>query len=300
MDKKIKNMSKIITHDGAAHLDEIAAIAALRLASPNLKNSPIHRTRDISDQELNDPKTIIIDVGSHYEPHLLNFDHHQNGAPTRNAYEPYAAAGLIWKAFSLRICKSILETKDETFAKKVASEIEDKLIKFIDLMDCCGVNYEAVKDPKQLAQISGMGKFISISVQDDATFLKAVEMMEIYLLETIKETGRRIKFTLELHKNPPQGPILEIPEQGYYWQNPLQIYSKVKFVVFFRENDNTWGAQTVPNTETFFPKSWCGKTNKELEDETGIKGAVFCHKSAFFAVATTREQIFALITKALA
>ena len=137
-----------------------------------------------------------------------------------------------------------------------------------------------------------------MSVKDDKTFLKAIQMMENYLIETIKETEKRIIFSEELLKNPPDTPFLEISEEGYYWKKPLKFYPKVKYVFFKRKKDNTWAGQTV-TSKKLFPTSWYGKTNKDLENTTGVKGSVFCHKTGFYAVAKTKEQITSLIKKSL-
>ena len=137
-----------------------------------------------------------------------------------------------------------------------------------------------------------------MSVKNDKTFLTAVEIMENYLTETIKETEKCIKFSKKLIDDPPNNPILEIPEEGHYWQKSLKIYPKVKYVFFYRKEEDNWGAQTN-NQKILFPKSWRGKTNKDLEKITEIKNSIFCHKSGFYAVAKTREQIISLIKKSL-
>jgi len=39
------------------------------------------------------------------------------------------------------------------------------------------------------------------------------------------------------------------------------------------------------------PEGWAGKSGEELEKVTGVKGAVFCHRGLFTAVAETKEAI---------
>lgn len=70
------NTSKIITHNGHAHFDEFLAIALI-LARHDKTHFFIER-RDPSEDELNNPDIWVVDIGHRYEPHLKNFDHHQD------------------------------------------------------------------------------------------------------------------------------------------------------------------------------------------------------------------------------
>ncbi|KAA3610289.1 MAG: hypothetical protein D8M58_06290 [Calditrichaeota bacterium] len=70
------NTAKIITHNGQAHFDEFLAISLI-LARHEETHFFIER-REPSEKELCDPNTWVIDIGERYEPHLKNFDHHQD------------------------------------------------------------------------------------------------------------------------------------------------------------------------------------------------------------------------------
>lgn len=70
------NTSKIITHNGYAHFDEFLAISLI-LARHSDTHFFIER-RDPSEEELNDPNIWVVDIGHRFEPHLKNFDHHQD------------------------------------------------------------------------------------------------------------------------------------------------------------------------------------------------------------------------------
>lgn len=69
-------VTKIITHNGNAHFDEFLAVALI-LARHEDTHFTIER-RDPTEDELNDPKIWVVDIGHRYEPHLKNFDHHQD------------------------------------------------------------------------------------------------------------------------------------------------------------------------------------------------------------------------------
>ena len=65
-------IKKIITHLGGAHKDEFLACCVL-LA----KDSVSILRQEATDQELEDPEVVVVDVGHRHEPQLNNFDHHQ-------------------------------------------------------------------------------------------------------------------------------------------------------------------------------------------------------------------------------
>ena len=65
-------IKKIITHPGGAHKDEFLACCVL-LAS----DSATILRQEATDEELNDPLVVVVDVGHRPEPHPNNFDHHQ-------------------------------------------------------------------------------------------------------------------------------------------------------------------------------------------------------------------------------
>ncbi len=62
----------IIVHGGRAHMDDYLAAGLAR----HLWEVPIER-RDPAEEELEDPKIIVLDVGGRLEPEKNNFDHHQ-------------------------------------------------------------------------------------------------------------------------------------------------------------------------------------------------------------------------------
>jgi len=73
-------IKKIITHAGVFHADEVLSIATIMIfENINYDAIQIERKNEVSFEELADPSVIIIDVAQHYEPVLVNFDHHQNG-----------------------------------------------------------------------------------------------------------------------------------------------------------------------------------------------------------------------------
>ena len=69
-------IKKIISHKKPHHADDFFALSVIKI----YHNAPIElkAPQEISQDEINDPHIILIDVGGNYDPKLLNFDHHQD------------------------------------------------------------------------------------------------------------------------------------------------------------------------------------------------------------------------------
>jgi uncharacterized UPF0160 family protein len=71
-------ITKIITHDGIFHADDVMSIALmLEFIRPTLK---VERTRNISADEFTNPDIWIVDVGGQYDQVNNNYDHHQDNS----------------------------------------------------------------------------------------------------------------------------------------------------------------------------------------------------------------------------
>lgn len=91
---KMTDVKSIITHPGLAHRDDVLATAiALSIEG----DVPVTR-RVPTEEELNSPSVLVLDVGERYEPELNNFDHHQLNLEDR---EPECALSLYLKARKL-------------------------------------------------------------------------------------------------------------------------------------------------------------------------------------------------------
>jgi len=67
-------LSKIITHPGGAHLDDILSTALVLARYSEIEY--IER-RDPTEKEINDPLIWILDIGRVYNPKIRAYDHHQ-------------------------------------------------------------------------------------------------------------------------------------------------------------------------------------------------------------------------------
>jgi uncharacterized UPF0160 family protein len=112
---------RVATHDGSFHADDVFAVAALRLAHPDLT---IVRSRD---REVIAGADVRADIGLRSDPATGDFDHHQKGgAGARESGIPYASFGLVWRHFGLE-----LSGGDE----RVAAEVDQRLVQGVDAID---------------------------------------------------------------------------------------------------------------------------------------------------------------------
>lgn len=67
-------MSKIITHPGVAHFDDLLSVA---LVIAKIKDIEKVERREPNPEEINNPDIWKLDIGGDYNPELKLFDHHQ-------------------------------------------------------------------------------------------------------------------------------------------------------------------------------------------------------------------------------
>ncbi len=68
----MKIVRQILTHPGGAHKDDLLACCLLI----HVHQAPVVR-RDPTQADLDDPETLVVDVGLDHDPRRGNFDHHQ-------------------------------------------------------------------------------------------------------------------------------------------------------------------------------------------------------------------------------
>lgn len=67
--------TKIITHAGTHHADEVLAIATVFKFAGKI---PVERKSNVQIEDLENPEILILDIGGRLEPEKGNFDHHQD------------------------------------------------------------------------------------------------------------------------------------------------------------------------------------------------------------------------------
>jgi uncharacterized UPF0160 family protein len=289
----MKPIKTIATHDGNFHADEVFAIAILKLIYPKAK---IIRTRHKGKLKNADMR---VDVGGEYNIKTDDYDHHQdNFREKRSNGIPFASAGLIWKHFGRKLVMS----------QEGWQYIEDALIQPIDAHDN-GVKVYTT----DIIEPFTIGHIISTFVpkwDEESTFyrefMQAMRFAQKLMLRmidyanSIEKGNKKIRDALKES----DGTILFMERPMPPMDRFLCENSKIKFVIY-KHDEGKWRAKTVPKKfgnfalRVPFPKEWGGLMDEDLQEVTGVKDAMFCHKALFIAGANSKEGIIKMVNIAL-
>ena len=109
--RNLENVTMAVTHTGIFHTDDVFSAALLKLLKGN--DFPIIRVADATEY-LNRDEYIVFDIG------YGEFDHHQDGSPVRENGIPYAAFGLLWRAYGHLVVNDI-SSIDEMLCQPIDS-----------------------------------------------------------------------------------------------------------------------------------------------------------------------------------
>ncbi len=296
MNKELKLIKKLITHNGSFHSDDIFAAATLSLfLEKQGEEFEIIRTRD--EEIIKTGKKegqYVFDVGGVYDAEQNRFDHHQiGGAGTRDNGIKYSSFGLIWKKFGEEVSGN----------KEIKDFIEQKLVMVIDANDNGIDLYKNNFENVSLYTINdAMSIFSPTALEDmdkDQQFLKAVVWAKEILKREIKKANDRIeirKIIQDFYKNSEDKRlvVVEKPKVSRHeiW-DALQDFPESLFVVY--GDDEDWSVVAMRKEKNSFgnkkdmPTSWAGLRGKELQDITGVLDAIFCHNNLFLVVAKSKE-----------
>lgn len=292
---------KIVTHNAKFHADDVFGVAALSLLYPDAE---IIRTRD---KEIIESADIVLDVGEIYNQSTNRFDHHQaGGAGNRENGIPYASFGLIWKKFG----------KEITGSEVVAERIDRSVAQPIDAPDN-GVDIVSSKFPGIFSANIGMvvdnyrGTWKE-EVDWDEQFKECVKWAKSFLERRIKieqdvfEGEEIVRKTYQESKDKSFIVVSEEYDFGRELVNGVLVdYPEPLYAVLYRHDHKNWQLVAIrKNHESFdlrkrLPKEWGAKHFEELENLTGVKGSLFCHRGGFMCTTTTKEAAIKLAEIAL-
>lgn len=99
----MNTQTKIATHRGKYHGDDVAACALLKILFPSAKVVRCLASADFSIYDY------VVDTGGEHNPIMGRFDHHQGGVQARTNGIPFASAGLVWDALNAKVTQKILQ-----------------------------------------------------------------------------------------------------------------------------------------------------------------------------------------------
>lgn len=291
-------ITHLVTHSGGFHADELLSSVVLTRLFPQ---ATLLRTRDRQLITPADDK-IIYDVGGAYDSEAQIFDHHQRPGPLRDDDQPFSSFGLIWKHYGRAYLAAMGVPADRIEA--IHTKFDTKFVLPIDLLDN-GAMEPSIAGPLSILTLPALlGSLKPVfddasPTADDDAFLKALPIARSFVEAQIYNLAAKARaegIVAEAITNAGTSPILELP-MGMPYRSALDQAEAdhILFVVHPRGDDWTLGGIKLSN-DTFgqradLPDAWAGLTDTALEDASGVKGAKFCHKARFIAVATTRDAI---------
>lgn len=298
-------MSKLfVTHTQPHQADEVAALVALRIIHPDAK---IVRTRDtqvLSAMALA-PDTFLLDVGGHYDADKLMFDHHQpEGAGFRRPETgewPYATAGLIWKHYGAQVVETLHPELTPADCQEVAAYIDEYLMKFLDAVDC-GVRIKSA-GPSLSAIIASFNSSWYDDTEADP-FPLILDLAQVVLTNFIRRYAGKILARERVRNSRISkcGRILHLdiclPWSDVVSREMPEILLVTYPVSNKKDGASQWQIRTTVNANMTprirLPQAWGGHDGQALVRATGLRDAIFCHRSRHLAGASSFDAVLTL------
>jgi uncharacterized UPF0160 family protein len=291
-------MQVVVTHNGSFDPDDVLAVAIVTMYLGK-GNYEVVRSRDY---EVIDKADWVIDVGGKYDASTKRFDHHQNGVPKRDNKVPYSAFGLVWDDIGEEVCGSA----------SVAKALEEKLVYAIDAADnavevccTCGLDIQSY----EFFDVINTFKPVWGSEEDFYTgFMRAVSFARKLLRRQIahqKGEEAMISYAKEIYDKAADKQFLELEKPVVRHSSSKLEETKMYISPVFATDSPNWMAVAVPHgiqsfaSRTSFPEAWRGLSDSELEEVSGIEGAIFCHKEGYMFVANSKDAALTAAQKAL-
>ena len=247
------------THSGKFHADDVFSSALLLYLNPEIT---ITRGNKVPE----DFNGIVFDIGRG------KYDHHQKDSRIRENGIPYAAFGLLWEDLGCEI-----------LGDELAEKFDEAFVQPLDNNDNTG-------EKNELASLIGsFNPSWDENGGTDEAFFRAVSVAGMILENKFarylgnERADKRIEEVLETRDQTGDSRILVLPE--FIPCQKRLSETEVAFVIF---PSNRGGYCIQPQKKEYslnykcsFPSEWLGLENEELQKETGLSSATFCHKGGF-------------------
>lgn len=322
-------VTKIGTHNGTFHCDEVLACFFLRQL-PEYSSAEIIRTRDPAQLAECD---IVVDVGGEFDPKKHRYDHHQRTfAETFNSLCPekpwvtkLSSAGLVYLHFGRRVLAQLSQLKEDDRQLEVLyDKLYENFVEEVDAVDNGISQYDGEVrysiSTTLSARVSHLNPRWNSTNQDtEEGFKKALKVVGDEFLDRLdfyKSSWLPAREVVEeavkkRHQIDPSGEVLLFPEGGCPWkehlfalEKELQVETPIKFVLYPDQNGQ-WRVQCVPaGLNTFqnrlsLPEEWRGVRDEALSELSGIKGCIFVHAGGFIGGNKTQEGALEMARRTL-
>lgn len=291
------NEANCITHAGIFHADEVFASVILSKVIDNLVISRVFEIDDLMNNK------IIYDIGGG------KFDHHQlGGNGKREDGISYSSCGLIWKEYG----KILLKNKGYQNIDELFEIIDRDLIEYIDANDngeipTIDTNYNFMHLSKLISEFNSKW---DEDIDNDINFIEVVKFADIIFEKVLKSITSKLKAKAIIEESIKKSKNnIMFLDKFAPWKEFLLISNndKAKDILFviFPSNRGGYNICSVPKElKSFenrkkFPKNWAGLKDSELQELTGVEGAIFCHNARFIAGAKTKQDAYKLASLAI-
>lgn len=272
---KQKNASAF-THSGKFHADDVFSAALLLYLNPEIT---ITRGNQVPENY----EGLVFDIGRG------QYDHHQKDSRIRDNGVPYAAFGLLWEKLG-----------PEILGEELALKFDESFVQPLDINDNTG-------EKNELATLIGnFNPGWDSKSNNDEAFFQAVSVAGMILENKFERylgnerADRRVEEVLTEHAaslasgdTPAENTNILILPEFIPCQKRLSE-TNIAFVIF---PSNRGGYCIQPQKKEYslnykcsFPSEWLGLENEELQKETGLVSAGFCHKGGFLLTTGTLED----------
>lgn len=268
------------THSGSFHADDVLALALIRAFED--PDALVVRSRD---PEVLARCDVVFDVGGEFDPARGRFDHHQND------YDgPLSSAGMVlaWLEDRGRL--------DDGLADRLRHELVD----YVDAVDN-GRRTPDGRVPCFTAIVGTLTNDLGDGASMDDRYLEAAVLSLRYVRGIVAghraEAAARRAVHAAMQDAESRGSRVMFLDGYFPWKTAYfeagGVDHPTDFVLF--PADDAWRVVAIPPepgsfaTKVPFPEEWAGRTDEDLEQVVGVKGARFCHKNRFIAVFTSRE-----------
>ncbi|MBS0585749.1 MAG: MYG1 family protein [Verrucomicrobia bacterium] len=269
------------THDGSFHADEVTA-SALLVHFGLIDRDKIVRTRE--DRRL-DACDFVCDVGGFYDPSRRRFDHHQ-----LEYTGDLSSAGMILEYLR----------DEKIISRELFSYLRYSLVKGIDEID----NGKCAPRSGHCSFSQVISNFVPPAYEAseeefNSSFFEALDFVLGFLMRAERKYHylQKCKSLVGEVMNTMRECLIfdrAMPWVEAFFELEGERHP-AEFVIM--PSGKHWKLRGVPPTYDRrmevrhpLPKEWAGLLGKELKEESGIKGAVFCHKGRFTSVWETKED----------
>jgi uncharacterized UPF0160 family protein len=292
-------ISRVITHSGPFHCDDVFAVACFKLLDPGIE---VVRTRDqiaLAAGSI-DPSTVLVDVGGEFNPDNGVFDHHFVGAPVRSNGTPYASFGMVAE----HLYPHQLEKSEGFYQLVTAVDSSDNGIKqegwsLSKSVHKCNPVIGQDFDGRFKSLVEIARQIIQGVFEQEYTLDYAVARFESHALviEWVEEhdaalaaSSARVRAAFEQ-----EGPLLLFDRYEPALMDTADEAPIDKLFSVYPSPSGEWMVQQIPASKGSFegrkklPAHWAGKRGEDLDALSLVEGCVFCHPGRFIAGNKTRE-----------